>query len=142
VIQDVVDLILPELNREDALAERDFFLKHGLPVPSLVLERAGLNDAIAASNRQTSSNAADASTGASGAAAARAVVYDDNVTFYLMPAVDGVAAPLPPLDKNVLRTTAAVTVMALQKFVVKKLDLKHSARDVSFRQGCASCAVC
>jgi hypothetical protein len=142
VIQDVVDLILPELNREDALAERDFFVKHGLPVPSLVLERAGLNDAIAPPSRQAASNAADASTGTSGAAAPRAVVYDDNVTFYLMPAVDGVAVPLPPLDKSVLRTTAAVTVMALQKFVVKKLDLKHSARDVSQGQGCGSCALC
>jgi len=145
VVQSIVDLVLPELAREDALEEFNFLTKHGLPVPPLVLDRAGLAHEATASTKQAA-NGGGGPSGAGGggggggggnaggdaaqSSSASRPVYQDNVTFYLMPATMGVAEPLPPLDKNVLRTTAAVTVQALQKFVVKKLKLTISSKDV------------
>lgn len=38
--------------------------------------------------------------------------------------------PLPSLDKTVLRTTAAITVQALKKFIVKKLKLQLKPKQV------------
>lgn len=143
VVQGIVDLVLPELAREDALEEYNFLTKHGLPVPSLVLDRAGLANEATASTKQIANGNNNGGGGGGDAAqsssAAARPVYQDNVTFYLMPATMGVSEPLPPLDKNVLRTTAAVTVQALQKFVIKKLKLTVASKDVS---ACVRVHVC
>lgn len=129
MLQDIVDLIFPELGAEDAEAERQFNASNGTSVAASdasrraqsPVKRQRLNHSSNAVSGAAASSAA-ATTATTAPPVAPPVVREDHVTFHLLPAPN-VDQPLPSLEKTVLRTTATITVQALAKFVMKKLKL-------------------
>eukprot|EP01108_Squamamoeba_japonica_P009469 TRINITY_DN888_c0_g1_i1.p1 TRINITY_DN888_c0_g1~~TRINITY_DN888_c0_g1_i1.p1 ORF type:complete len:240 (+),score=43.84 TRINITY_DN888_c0_g1_i1:90-809(+) len=117
-LQDIVDAILPELAVEDARAQRDFHLERKEPVPAAVLEKIA-----SAAPQPVEEPQSPVKRQRTGDAAKSKMQYDDIVTFHLVPD-EGCDDPLPALDKCVLRTSAAITVQALKKFIISKLRLK------------------
>jgi hypothetical protein len=143
-LQDIVDLIFPELAAEDAEAERAFNASGGVAAAAREqspVKRQRLNHSSKTVPPTANAAAAVASTttaaATSSAATASTAQPEDHVTFHLLPAPN-VEQPLPALEKTVLRTTATITVQALAKFVMKKLKLVNVTAAQVF---CFACLV-